>query len=123
MNCADFRRAAPEVLYHLTTPARRAEAEAHAAACPSCRAAFASLHERLCSEIHDALDDCLDRTMRQDERETFDAHLAVCPECRDYLSSYAATVRLGKAAHASPAHGPPPPPKDLVAAVLAARKR
>ncbi|HYC77152.1 MAG TPA: zf-HC2 domain-containing protein [Planctomycetota bacterium] len=122
MNCADFRRVAPDLLYRLVPSAERGPALDHLQACGACRDAFGSLREKLCSEIHDALDDYLEATMAPSERATFDAHLAVCPECRDYLASYEATIRLGKAAHAEPGNDPTPPP-ELIAAVLAARRR
>lgn len=122
MNCADFQKIAPIVLYRDVDPPARRSGEDHLSACPTCRLSFSKLKERLCSEIHDALDDYLDGAMDPEERATFDAHLAVCPECRDYLDSYGRTIRLGRAAHAE-AEAPPAPPPELLAAILAARKK
>lgn len=124
MNCSDFGRISPELLYRLLSADAKATAADHLNACGACRATFESLKERLCSEIHDALDDYLEASMTPAERATFDAHLAVCPPCRDYLASYETTIRLGKAAFAEPPTEPaPPPPPELLAAVLAARKK
>jgi predicted anti-sigma-YlaC factor YlaD len=122
VNCDDFRNIAPIVLYRDVDPSARVGGEEHLRTCASCRTSFSKLKERLCSEIHDALDDYLDGAMDVDERATFDAHLAVCPECRDYLSSYERTVRLSRASHRVDDAASEPPP-ELLAAVLAARRK
>ena len=57
------------------------------------------------------------------ERDEFDAHLAVCKACVAYMSQYARTIELGKAAFADPDAGVPGDvPGDLIKAVLAARR-
>lgn len=54
----------------------------------------------------------------------FDKHIALCPPCGQYLDSYRATVRMGRALCEDEA-GPPPddPPQELVDAILAARRK
>jgi anti-sigma factor RsiW len=77
-----------------------------------------------CRELIDFLLDYLEGTLAEVERARFDAHLAECPDCVAYLESYAATIRLGRAACAEPEAGPPPEvPEELVRAILAARER
>jgi anti-sigma factor RsiW len=52
----------------------------------------------------------------------FDAHLAGCADCVAYVKTYAATIRLGKAAFVEPdAPVPADVPEALVRAILAAR--
>ena len=77
--------------------------------------------ESTCQQVTDFLTDYLAGGLGWDERRLFDAHLAACPECVAYLRSYAATVRLAKAAcrdHPAPA----PVPEQLVRAILEARE-
>jgi anti-sigma factor RsiW len=61
----------------------------------------------------------LDGELPDAERAQFEAHLAECPWCVAYLKTYQETVRLGKAVLTEPEA--PPPPEELVRAVLAAR--
>jgi anti-sigma factor RsiW len=57
-----------------------------------------------------------------DERFRFDAHLAICPECVHYLSTYEATIRMGREALLDPdAELPDEVPEELVQAILHAR--
>lgn len=63
----------------------------------------------------------LDGELPDAERARFEAHLAACPWCVAYLKTYQETVRLGKEVFTEPEA--PPPPEELVRAVLAARAR
>ena len=77
-----------------------------------------------CRELNGFLDDYLDGSLATQTRATFDAHIGECPECAAYLESYAATIRLAKAAVVE--FDRPLPagvPEELVQAILAARKR
>jgi anti-sigma factor RsiW len=77
-----------------------------------------------CRELNGFLDDYLDGSLAPQTRVTFDAHIGKCPECAAYLESYAATIRLAKAA-AVESDRPVPAgvPEELVQAILAARTR
>jgi anti-sigma factor RsiW len=79
-----------------------------------------------CRELTDFLDRYLFDELTAEQREAFDRHLAVCRHCRNYLASYQATIRLGKAAlaDASPDEKVPADvPQELVRAILAARAK
>lgn len=77
-----------------------------------------------CRELIGFLVDYLDGTLTDEEQAVFDAHLAVCPHCVDYVTEYRATVRAGRAAYRDlEAPVPNEVPEELVAAVLAARRR
>jgi anti-sigma factor RsiW len=77
-----------------------------------------------CRELIDFLDRHIDGDLSPGEKTEFERHLAVCPPCRSYLETYRETIRLGKAAYASPEAAPPDDvPEDLVKAILAARKK
>ena len=77
-----------------------------------------------CREFADFMADYLSGELSADVRASFDHHLSVCPNCRKYLTSYDETVMLGKSAfddeNASVAADVP---EELVAAILAARRR
>jgi len=51
-----------------------------------------------CREVLDFLMAYLDEQLTPDQRHEFERHLGVCPSCVNYLESYKATVKLGKAA-------------------------
>ncbi len=72
-----------------------------------------------CREVVEFLAEYLSAELPLDQRRAFDEHLKACPECRAYLQSYAAAVKLGKAASGQPE----PVPEELVRAVLAARRK
>jgi anti-sigma factor RsiW len=75
------------------------------------------MHELTCREVADFLMAYLDRELEPEPRAAFEAHLGECDECVRYLRSYAATVRLTRAAYDEPA----PPPERLLRAIRAAR--
>jgi anti-sigma factor RsiW len=74
-----------------------------------------------CREIIAFLADYLDGTLDPAARAEFDRHLAVCPSCVAYLASYAATIRMAKAAAGDADSGDPP--EELVEAILEATRR
>ncbi len=77
-----------------------------------------------CSEFVEFLMEYLDGTLSRDQREVFDAHMNECSSCVTYLDTYRVTVDLGKEVCEDP-DGPIPDdvPEDLVAAILAARRK
>ena len=76
-----------------------------------------------CRELTDFLADYLSDEMPAAQRSAFEGHLTLCRQCRHYLTSYQATIRMGKAAlRASDDAVPPEVPEGLVQAVLAARQ-
>jgi anti-sigma factor RsiW len=76
-----------------------------------------------CRDVIGFLRDYLDGELPADQRAEFERHLGLCPPCRHYLDSYRATVALGAGAFRDGAGDPPELPPELVAAVLAARRR
>ena len=83
-----------------------------------------SAPELSCREIADFLMAYEDGELAEPARREFDAHLAECRDCVAYLASYRATVALGKRAFADEdAAAADEVPEELVAAVLAARRR
>ena len=78
--------------------------------------------ELSCQQVVDYLMAYLDGELAEAERSVFEMHMKLCPDCVCYLETYQATIRLGKAACTS-CDPTPPIPKDLVKAILAARKK
>ena len=77
-----------------------------------------------CREFADFLMDYIDETLPTAQRATFEEHMDLCPSCITYLDTYRETVRLGKALLCRTDDPiPEDVPEDLVAAILAARKR
>lgn len=77
-----------------------------------------------CREFIDFLWRYLEGEVTQEEKAEFESHLARCPSCVAYMSSYKATVRLGRSAFDEPdSRVPEEVPEDLVAAILSARSR
>lgn len=75
-----------------------------------------------CRELLDFIARYLDGELPEEERRVFEDHLANCPYCVDYLASYRATLRLGRAAYAGDdAEIPGDVPPELVEAIVAAR--
>jgi anti-sigma factor RsiW len=75
-----------------------------------------------CRDLVGFLDEYLAGGLEPERRATFEAHLAVCPPCVEYLKSYQATIRMGKAAFTDPdAPVPDSVPEELVQAILKAR--
>ena len=77
-----------------------------------------------CRELIEFLADYLSGELPAEERRLFEEHLAECPDCVAYLKTYEATIRLGKDAFSSVQDtGCADAPEELVAAILAARRR
>jgi anti-sigma factor RsiW len=80
--------------------------------------------ELTCRELVEFLMAYDDGELAPAERAVFEAHLAECPDCVAYLEGYRRTVALGKRAFADEkASASAAVPEELVAAVLAARRR
>lgn len=76
-----------------------------------------------CQEFIDFLMDYVDDVLPTEQRAQFDEHLSDCPECVNYLASYRATTALGKAAFKPTDSAlPTEVPRDLIQAILAARR-
>jgi anti-sigma factor RsiW len=75
-----------------------------------------------CRELIETLAAYLDGELAPKPRAAFEAHLSLCPACVDYLASYRETIRLGKQACDPDAEFPADVPRELVDAILAARR-
>ena len=77
-----------------------------------------------CRELMEFLADYLSGELPAEERRLFEEHLAECPDCVAYLKTYEATIRLGSDACSSVQDACcADVPEDLVAAILAVRRR
>jgi anti-sigma factor RsiW len=76
-----------------------------------------------CREFVEFLYDYLLGGLGAEQTAAFNVHLAACPSCVAYMKTYAASVRMGRAALA-PSEDPVPAdvPEELVKAILEARK-
>lgn len=73
-----------------------------------------------CDQITEFIMDYLDGALPTAQREHFEEHLPVCRACQDYLHSYTAAIRAGKAACKN--SNAPPIPDALVRIILDSRK-
>ena len=71
-----------------------------------------------CREFTEFLNEYLDGSLADHERDVFDEHIGECPDCRAYLQSYRHTIRL---CHEANEPVPAEAPEDLVRAILAAQ--
>jgi anti-sigma factor RsiW len=78
-----------------------------------------------CREFVDFLMEYLEGGLEPQARTTFEDHMDDCPACVTYLDTYRETVQLGRQILCDPPDSPVPDdvPEDLVAAILAARRR
>ena len=77
-----------------------------------------------CRDIVEFLMDFLDHALDPAQQQAFERHLAGCDECVAYLRTYEQTVRLGRAAFDDLDAAPDPKvPRELVDAIVAARRR
>ncbi len=77
-----------------------------------------------CRELIEFLDRYVEGALGAEEQREFDRHLALCPPCIAYLETYRESIRLAREAEREPAASAPEAmPDELVAAVLAARRR
>ncbi|MFN0011193.1 MAG: anti-sigma factor family protein [Phycisphaerales bacterium] len=77
-----------------------------------------------CRELVEFVMAYLDKELPASQRAEFERHLTVCPSCVNYLETYRTTIEVSKAACCGGADAPVPAsvPKDLVEAILRARK-
>lgn len=75
-----------------------------------------------CREIVEFLADYLDGTLSGADRAAFEQHLDICPDCVAYLTTYAATPNVLRAAFVESVE-PPALPPELAEAVLRAMTR
>lgn len=75
-----------------------------------------------CQALIDFLDDYVEARLSPPERARFDEHLEVCDACVRYLKSYRGTVRALSLVASQDAGVPEDVPRELVRAVLAARR-
>ena len=76
-----------------------------------------------CREFVEFLNAYLDGDLSPGERVEFERHLAICPACVRYLASYDATVQATQAALADVVDTPDNAPKELIDAILSAKRR
>jgi anti-sigma factor RsiW len=77
-----------------------------------------------CKELIEFLADYFDGELPPAVRQEFDRHLGFCPSCVNYLESYKATIRLGKAAMCQDQDAIPcDVPEPLIQAILEARRK
>lgn len=72
-----------------------------------------------CREIVEFLADYLDGSLRETDRAAFEQHLDECPDCVAYLTTFAATPNVLRAAFVESVE-PPSLPPELARAVLRA---
>jgi len=73
-----------------------------------------------CRELYEFLGDYHAGELDPLRASAFERHLSLCPSCRVYVDSYRRTVELEKEAFDDAAL--PPPPEELVEAILAIRR-
>jgi anti-sigma factor RsiW len=77
-----------------------------------------------CRELIDFLWRYVEEEASEEEKGEFEYHLARCPSCVAYMNTYRQTVALGRAAYEGPDDAVPEDvPEELVAAIVAARRR
>jgi anti-sigma factor RsiW len=77
-----------------------------------------------CRELIEFLDRFVADELDDAQRGEFDRHLALCPPCVAYVQTYREAARLARAALSEPEGAVPEAvPDELIAAVLAARRR
>ena len=76
-----------------------------------------------CRDIIDHLDAYLSGEQAAGIRAEFERHLSACPPCVDYLKTYEATIRLGAKCFECAEAELPPPPEELIKAILASRAK
>ena len=75
-----------------------------------------------CQALIDFLDDYVEARLSPSEHARFEAHLEICDACVRYLKSYRGTVRALSLVASQDAEVPEDVPRELVRAVLAARR-
>ena len=73
-----------------------------------------------CREVIEFLDRYVVGELPPAQRREFEWHLRLCRSCRAYLRTYRSTILLERAAESG---GEPEIPEELVAGILAARRK
>jgi anti-sigma factor RsiW len=77
-----------------------------------------------CHELITFLDLYVADGLSPEQRSEFERHLAVCPACQAYLQNYRHVMELARREAEDPLDGTRDDvPEELIAAVLAARRR
>lgn len=77
-----------------------------------------------CRELIEFLDRFVAGEIDEAQRSEFDRHLALCPPCVAYVETYREASRLARATLSEPESVVPDAvPDELIAAVIAARRR
>ena len=118
MNCEELRRAIFGYVERELPAERRAEFEAHRAACPGCAELVRDVLALPCRDFVQFLDDYHEDRLPAEQRSIFERHMQLCPPCVDYLESYVRTVRIGRISCAES----PEVPEKLIRAILRARQ-
>lgn len=76
-----------------------------------------------CAEFEEFIHDYQEGSLSARERRVFDLHMELCPMCQVHFDSYLQAIRLGReVCKTEDASSPPGLPRDLVTAILAARR-
>ncbi len=75
-----------------------------------------------CREFVEFLMAYLDDELDESVRAVFEAHLGNCKRCVSFMDTYQQTIQLGRVACEDDAPVPEDAPRELVDAILAARK-
>ncbi|HTE06770.1 MAG TPA: zf-HC2 domain-containing protein [Planctomycetota bacterium] len=76
-----------------------------------------------CHHVIDFLAAYLAHELPPEEQAEFSRHIEACPPCVHYLRTYEATILLERGVLRPPEHEAPSLPPELLAAVLAARRK
>lgn len=77
-----------------------------------------------CKEFEDFIISYLEGGLTKHERRLFEIHLRFCRECREYLAVYKTSIEAAKKGVVDEALARPEAvPEDLVAAVIASRRK
>lgn len=119
MNCTEFEQSLYAYMEAKLATAGREALERHRDACEPCAGLFRLAFETSCREVAEFLDDYVEGHLDAERRAVFERHLAICSDCVSYLDGYRRTMGLAQDAAAAP----DAIPADLVARILAARRR
>jgi anti-sigma factor RsiW len=124
VNCSELKHDLYGYLERQLPDERRAELEAHAAACPACAEIVRIAGEITCREVAEFLHEYVDGELEGMRRAVFERHMRLCPPCVDFLHSYKRTMELaGEAWSPCDDDNAPEVPDEVVRAILAARAR
>lgn len=76
-----------------------------------------------CREFESFIADYLEGALSERQRKLFDWHMAICPMCKVHFETYCSAIKLSKASFdEADADAPSDAPKELINAILAARR-